>query len=78
MRAGLHDLPGVQDADLIVGLDGAEAMGDGNNRPRGAEHTQRLLYLLLRLGVQSRGGFIQHLCFSPPLSLRPLSPTSVS
>ena len=25
------DLPGVQDADLIVGLDGAEAMGDGNN-----------------------------------------------
>ena len=36
-------------------------MESPSGRSRGAEHTKRLLYFLLRLGVESRCGFIQHL-----------------
>mmetsp|Transcript_71385 Transcript_71385/g.157701 ORF Transcript_71385/g.157701 Transcript_71385/m.157701 type:complete len:226 (+) Transcript_71385:96-773(+) len=58
--ATFHNLSVLQDTNLIVGPDGAQTMGNGYDGPRGAQHPQGLLDLLLRLRVQRRGRFVQN------------------
>ena len=55
VAAVLHDLPVVDDVDLVHGLDGRQSVGDGDG---GAPHlgsVQRVLYNLQYVGDNYRG-----------------------
>ena len=59
MRAALDDAAPLQDEDLVGVPDGAQALGDDEGGPPGHQGAQRLLDLLLGLGVDARGGVVQ-------------------
>ena len=92
VRAVLGDPAVCHDEDLVGVLDGREAMGDGDDRLAARQLGDGLLDEVLVLRVDARGGLVENddgrvlrmaramemRCFSPPESVPPPSPTTVS
>ena len=55
----LNHLALVDDSDAVRGVDGGEAMGDGDSGATLSGLIQRLLDDSLALGVEGGGGFVQ-------------------
>ena len=90
VRAVLGDPAVCHDEDLVGVLDGREAVGDDDDRLAARQLGDGLLDEVLVLRVDARGGLVEDddgrvfengaemRCFSPPESVPPPSPTTVS
>ena len=60
VRAALDDPAVVDDQDLVGLADGGQPVRDDQRRPAGQRRLQRPLHRRLGLGVQVRGGLVEH------------------
>ena len=73
--------PAVGDHQDLIGVpDGGETVGDGDNGLAPGQLRQGVLDQVLVLGVDAGSGLVQDeiRCFSPPESVPPPSPMTVS